>query len=97
MEAMQAELADLPFTILAVSVQEERNTVQRYIDEFGFTFPILLDPTGRVSSHYGVRGLPTTYFIGPEGSVLGMLIGIRDWHDPEILSTLRDVVEINRM
>lgn len=94
MEAMSREFSQLPFTILAMSVQEDRDTVQRYVDEFGFTFPIGLDPTGRVASHYGVRGLPTTYFIDSDGVVLGMLIGIRDWHDENVRSVMRRVIEL---
>ncbi|TVR69657.1 MAG: TlpA family protein disulfide reductase [Spirochaetaceae bacterium] len=94
MEIMHRELADLPFRILAVSVQEDRGTVSGYIQEYGYTFPILLDPTGRVSSNYGVRGLPTTYFISSDGFVLGMVIGILDWKDPVILGTMRDILEL---
>lgn len=92
METMQEELSDLPFQILAVSVQEDRSTVQRFIDEYGYSYPILLDPAGRTASHYGVRGLPTTYFIDRDGMVLGLLIGIRDWADESILATLREAI-----
>jgi peroxiredoxin len=92
MERMQAEFSDLPFQILAVSVQEDTATVQHFIDEYGYTYPILLDPMGRTASHYGVRGLPTTYFIDRDGVVLGLLIGIRDWGDESILATLREAI-----
>ncbi len=95
MEVMQEELADLPFTILAVSVQEDRGTVERFIQEFGFTFPILLDPAGRVTSRYGVRGLPTTFIIDPDGTVLGMLIGILDWKDESVLSVFRRMITLD--
>jgi peroxiredoxin len=94
MEIMHTELGDLPFTILAVSVQEERNTVTRYIDQYGYTFPILRDPTGRISSNYGVRGLPTTYFVSSDGFVLGMIVGILDWKDPAILAVMREVLKL---
>lgn len=94
MEVMHSRFRGLPFRILAVSVQEDRNTVDRYIQEYGYTFPVLLDHSGRVASHYGVRGLPTTYFVSSDGFVLGMLIGILDWKDERILSVLNDVLSL---
>jgi hypothetical protein len=30
-----------------------------------------------------VRGLPTTYLIDPEGLLIGVVIGARDWHRTE--------------
>lgn len=94
MEVLHKELSDYPFRILAIDVQEGSQTVREFVNEFGFTFPILLDESGRVASNYGVRGLPTTYFISPEGIVLGMLVGTRYWDEPETLSTMREIAEI---
>ena len=93
MEELQRSLADLPFTILAVSVQEDPATVSRFIDQYGFTFPILLDRNGRVTASYGVRGLPTSYFIAPDGRVAGMIVGILPWDDPAIVSRMRQAIE----
>ena len=40
------------------------------------TFPILLDETGDVSAGlYGMRGLPTSYFIDPEGVIQPIQVG----------------------
>lgn len=94
MEVMHRELKDFPFRILAVSVQEDPNTVSRFIREYGYSYPILLDPTGRVSANYGVRGIPTTYFVSSDGYVLGLVIGILDWKDPDVLGIMRRVLEL---
>jgi thiol-disulfide isomerase/thioredoxin len=94
MEAMQAELAALPVRILAVNVQEGRPVVGEFAAEMGYTFPILLDESGRVAANYGVRGIPTTYFISPAGRVLGMLVGTRYWDEPEVLAAMRRIGEL---
>ena len=96
MEELQRSLADLPFRILAVSVQEDPATVSRFIDEHGFTYPILLDRNGRVAASYGVRGLPTTYFIAPDGRVAGMVVGILPWDDPTVVSRMRRAIDLYR-
>lgn len=57
-------------TVLAVSSEEQAATVQQYLVNSPQPFPVLLDQSGDVSRQYRVRGLPTTYFIGPDGIVL---------------------------
>ena len=57
-------------TVLAVSSEEQQATVQAFLGQNPLPFPILLDQTGDVSRQYRVRGLPTTFFIGPDGMVL---------------------------
>ncbi|MFW5694640.1 MAG: TlpA disulfide reductase family protein [Alkalispirochaeta sp.] len=94
MEVMHHELADLPFRVVAIDVQEGRDTVAAFVDEMDYSFEILLDESGRVAANYGVRGIPTTYFISPAGTVLGMLVGTRYWDEPDILETMQKIAEI---
>jgi peroxiredoxin len=53
------------------------------VDKLKLTFPILLDNTLEVSRQYSVRGLPTTYLIDPDGLLIGVVIGARDWYKTE--------------
>ena len=57
-------------TVLGVSSEETPGTVQAFLGQNPLPFPILLDQNGDVSRQYRVRGLPTTFFINPEGIVL---------------------------
>jgi len=94
METLYTKLADAPFEMIAVNVREDRNTVEGFIDEFGYTYPVLLDGDGNVSTNYGVRGIPTTFFIGPDGTVLGMLVGTRYWDEEDVMDGMNRIVEI---
>ncbi len=53
--------------VLAVNWQESDTVVQGFLDEFDLTFPTVLDSQGTVRQHYGVVGLPATFFIDAEG------------------------------
>lgn len=57
------------FVVLAVDVQESITQVQQYIDQGGYTFPVLLDYTGEISDLYRIRAFPTSYFVDPEGNI----------------------------
>ena len=67
------------YVMLAVNIREEREAVKSFISQNGYTFPILLDPDGRVASKYAVRGIPTTYLIDEKGKVVNKIVGSREW------------------
>ena len=46
-----------------------------WIDELGYEFPILFDEDGSVFYNYGVSGLPTNYFVFPNGEMHGYVPG----------------------
>ncbi len=46
-----------------------------FVQEYNLTFPILLDETGQVSRAYGLRSLPSSYFINRDGSIAEIVIG----------------------
>jgi cytochrome c biogenesis protein CcmG/thiol:disulfide interchange protein DsbE len=75
LEAYYREHKEDGFVVLAVNDEESASTVANFIQAQGFTFPVLLDPGGKVMSQYGVRGLPTSFFIDRNGMVRGVWSG----------------------
>jgi cytochrome c biogenesis protein CcmG/thiol:disulfide interchange protein DsbE len=75
LEAYYREHKEDGFVVLAVNDEESASTVANFIQAQGFTFPVLLDPDGKVMSQYGVRGLPTSFFIDRNGMVRGVWSG----------------------
>lgn len=69
MEAAYYKLQDQDFVVLAVNEMEDEARVRQHIQEYGHTFPVLLDRDNRVANQYGVYGLPVSVFIDPEGRV----------------------------
>jgi len=63
--------------ILAVNAtsQDTYTGIAPFIEDYGLTFPILLDSNGEVGSLYQVRSLPTTIFIGRDGIIQKIVIG----------------------
>lgn len=81
MPAMQrlAELHDGELLVLGVDWGEGRDAVEDFVDRYGVTYPILLDPT--LENYYrwaAADGLPRHYFIGADGTVLREVIGPLD-------------------
>jgi thiol-disulfide isomerase/thioredoxin len=91
MVQLYAELVDEGFTIVAVNSQELENQVSAFVEEAGMSFPVLLDSSGKVGSAYGVRAIPTTYIIDPQGAIRARMVGTRDWNSPQIISLVREL------
>lgn len=70
---------DKDVVVLAVSVAENEKTVRPFIDDGGYTFPVLLDEKGEVATIYLVGGFPTSYFIDKDGILLGGVPGMMNY------------------
>jgi len=79
LERLHRELASQGLAVLGINVREEPRVIRRYAVELGLTFPLVLDPEGRIQRGYGVVGLPTTFLIGRDGRPVARAIGAREW------------------
>jgi peroxiredoxin len=65
--------------IVAVDLQENAEQVRSFADEFGMTFPIVIDRTGSVGAAWRiggpVQGIPSSYFIDADGVVRARVFG----------------------
>ncbi len=61
--------------VLGVNFDEPENEVQSFVKEFGITFPILLDPGGRIGDLYRVYAFPTSVFVDGTGVIQVVHIG----------------------
>jgi peroxiredoxin len=78
-EQLRRDFAAQGLTILGVNVREGTRTIRRYAEELDLTFPLVLDPKGKITASYGVIGLPTTFLIGRDGRPVALAIGPRQW------------------
>lgn len=58
------------FEILAISVDLDPASATRYATEESLSFPVLLDPSGRVERDYETSGLPTMFLIDRSGEIV---------------------------
>jgi peroxiredoxin len=70
------------FVIVAVSLDADPTIVPSFVEARGVTFPVVLDPTSKVASSYGVRALPASFVIDRGGIVAALALGPRAWDGP---------------
>jgi len=67
--------ADEGLVVLAIDIGEKASIVGEFVNNYGLTFPVLLDIERDVSLEYYVRGIPTTFFIDREGIIQDIRMG----------------------
>jgi len=66
---------DEGLVVVGVNMQEGKSIAQRYADDYGMEFPIVIDVDGEVGDEYRLLGLPVTFFIDREGVVRSVFTG----------------------
>jgi len=89
MERAWQKMKDEGMMMIAINVGEDEDTIFQFTANYPVTFPLLLDQESEVVGPWGVRGLPTTYVVDPQGRVVYRAIGGREWDDPALLDKVR--------
>ena len=91
LERLNIEMRDEGVTVLAVNIGEDADTVFSFLGtvEPSPTFPLLFDKDAASLDEWGVKGLPTTFVVAPDGSIAYRAVGGREFDHPQIIEQLR--------
>ena len=64
-------------SVVAPNTQDERDVegIKAFLEENGYTYPVLMDDGGYTFGAYRISSLPTTFMIDKEGNVFGYVQG----------------------
>ena len=91
LDRLQAALGGRDFQVVTLSVDRGgRDTVEPFLKKLGVqNLGLYLDPPNASMSALGLRGLPTTLLVGPDGLEIGRIEGEVAWDSPEVVAFLR--------
>jgi len=92
MEKLWQKFKQEDFVILAVDLRERKEKINSFVKTNGYTFPVLLDSMGAVANTYGIRAIPTTYLLDPEGRIVGKALGARDWASADAFKLIEQLL-----
>lgn len=95
MERLSQALKGEAFSVLAVDVGEDGDTIEAFISQLDTmpTFPILLDTRSDVMQAWKVAGLPTTFLVDRQGRIVASAIGGREFDHPEMVEMIRGLLK----
>ena len=83
-ERLRRSLSADPFAVLAVNVAEGAQAARRFADAVQLGAVLLLDREGAAARAWGARALPSTFIVGPDGTIRYRYVGALDWSSPAV-------------
>jgi len=69
------KFAEQGFTVVAVNVEDTKEDVVQFVKGLAISFPVLLDPDGKVADQYQITGFPTGFLLDRSGIVDSSTVG----------------------
>ncbi len=66
-------------SVVGVSVDRTAGPAERFVADYGLSFPNLWDSRGRAAAAYRAESIPLSYLVDPAGRVAAVSLGARDW------------------
>ena len=81
---------DNGIVFIGLDYLDQEPAALKYLDEYGVTYPNGPDLRSEAARRYGIKGVPETFFIDPEGNIAEIIIG--PIVDPGKMSALLDKI-----
>ena len=79
--------------LIGLSVDMDEHVVREYLIENKIDFPSFLDRNfATVNGVFGIRVFPSTFFLSPDGTLIKVVEGWRDWDAPELVAEIRGLL-----
>ncbi|AMK74918.1 MULTISPECIES: TlpA family protein disulfide reductase [Methylomonas] len=75
---LHKELGKDGFEVVAVNLDEDRDTVSQFLAEHQVNYPIAFDPQGECPKIYDVKAMPSSYLLDKSGTVRKIHLGFHD-------------------
>lgn len=95
LQAFHERYADRGVRVVAASVDRgsAAGEVRRFLEDHGIGFTVLLDPDQRVMSRFRTIGVPETFLIDRDGTIVHRWIGEFDPLDPSALARVEPLLD----
>ena len=94
LQALQEDFADQGLRVVAVSVDARAAApdVRRFVEEQGLRMLVLHDPEDRITQSFRLTGVPHTFLIDREGTIVRRWVGEIDAASDEVRGPVRRVL-----
>ncbi len=79
LETLHRERGDQGLVVLGVSLDTQIDAARAFVEGVDLGFPLLWDERGTVGRDYKASAIPMSYLIDPQGGLVGVATGARDW------------------
>jgi cytochrome c biogenesis protein CcmG/thiol:disulfide interchange protein DsbE len=92
-EQLYKELGPKGLKVVAVSIDEGGlDEVRAFAREYGMTFDVLQDNSGRIQQIYQTTGVPESFLLDRKGLIVKKIIGEHPWSSPSNQRIVADLL-----
>jgi len=73
--ALQERYAEAGLVIVAINLDHDRDAADAFLASHPAPFDVAFDPSGKTAEAFKVKGMPSSFLIGPTGAVLYSHVG----------------------
>lgn len=92
LEDMHKKYNDLGFVLLGVNVEEDSSSAEDLLREVPVSFPILYDPTNKVTKLYNVVAMPSTIMVDRDGNMRYLHRGYLPGYEVEYIKQIKELI-----
>ncbi|MHB1375965.1 MAG: peroxiredoxin family protein [Candidatus Humimicrobiaceae bacterium] len=85
---------DKGVSFIGVSLDEDFNTLVKFVADYKINYTILHDASSAVSNYWGIDAIPATFFLDEKGNVLDSVVG--QMPKENLISTIEDLLNRKR-
>lgn len=89
MNEMQAKYGAKGLQVVGVNLDAKTDEARRFLAETPARFTIAFDPAGATPRAYGIKGMPSSVLIGPDGKVLYEHAGFKEADRAELEQVIK--------
>jgi peroxiredoxin len=103
MQRLHQKMAAEGLKIVAVSIDAAPGStddtarpggdVGAFVRQYGITFTVWLDPAGGVQQTYRTTGVPESFVISRDGTIMKKVIGATEWDTPDKVDLIRRLLK----
>lgn len=94
MNEMQARYGAQGLQVIGVNLDAKSEDARKFLAEIPARFPIAFDPAGATPRAYGIKGMPSSVVVGPDGKVLYLHAGFRHADRAELESVIKNALGV---
>ncbi len=93
MNEMHRKYSDAGFVVLAVNVDTKPRDAARFLEKNPADFTVAYDREGKLAASIGLKAMPSSYIIAPDGSIVHSHIGFMEKMISEYEKSIRKALE----
>ena len=94
LEALFQRYKEQGMTVVGVAGDKQgEKIVEPFVEDFGMSFPVVIDSNHRVTDQYRVRGIPAVFLVDRQGRLAGKLVGGADWSSDTAYAIIEQLLQ----